>query len=137
MSVLKWDGFVEDFGGAVDGGIVHEGESDAIAGASIDFDDVASIADILFDEETCVEDGVFDVVDDDLFNADVETLEDEVHEIVSEWSGFIGAGEEHLEHATDAWVCVDGEAFFFGFKNDDRIGARLHDFVEGHLYEFR
>ncbi len=87
---LLFDGdrFVEDVAAAEDGDVVCEGKRDAVAWARIDFQNVAFFSDLLFKVDACKVDRIFDIVDDDLKNSDVEALHETVEKIMRKgaWS---------------------------------------------------
>jgi len=98
--------------GDENGAFLGGSESEAIAGARVDFDNFACYFVLLLEDEASEVGGVFQFGDDDAFDADAETFKNALNEIMSERPLFGRVAEEHADNHAHVWFDVDDEDFF-------------------------
>jgi len=119
---------VPDFAGDEDGGGGVGGEGDAVAGAGVDFDQLASVQ-LIFggEDEAGMEDAAFEVVDDDAVDFGSESEEQVADEVVSEGAFFGNAAHEHGDGGADAFVDVNDKDLFFSAEEHGEAAFERKD----------
>lgn len=94
----------------IDGGVLLDGDCDAVAWAGVEFDDFFVVEFILCPEdEAGVVDSILKVVDDDPFDGDAEGEEEVADEVVSLRPFLWGMAHEHCDGGSDVLVDVNDE----------------------------
>jgi hypothetical protein len=116
-SLLDRNCFFEDFFAAEDGEDMIgkcQGQRDAIAGSSVDFQERFLLADLLFEIEAGEIDRVFDVCNYDLDGFDAEAAEYRIDQIMGVRAGLMFFSEVGLDIAADRGICIDSKPFLLG-----------------------
>ena len=102
--------FLPDLVGNIDGSGLLDGHGDAVAGASIELDDLAGV-ELVFcaDDETREVGFAFQIVDDDPLHFRADGGEEVAHQIVGEWSFLGRLVHEHRDRRAHALVDVNHE----------------------------
>ena len=93
----------------VDGALLGGGEGEAIAGAGVDFDDLAGEFVLLLQDQPGKVGRVLQLGNDDALDGDAEALEDALHEVVGERALLGSLAQEHPDDGAHVRLDVDDE----------------------------